>query len=234
MEEQDVEKRLKEDAQKIEVKDFSESWSVIKAAIESEEEATRVEVPYKQKVYATVGGGNSNGVTQKKLLLSFGIVVLFIALCLAIILPLTLHKGEKLYLELKDLTTSHVSPTEYIDEIQKSDIPVVDLSDFVLNECDLFLDKNGIAQGGKTDAYDIKNEAAFNLVFYSSIINTEWDIVDTFSTYKVNNVNIKYLTEFDDVLYTSTIFADSGNVKYKIIYRSATDNVLTFFEDLFA
>lgn len=233
MKEQDIEKQLKESADNIKMKDFSERWEIIKERIRLESENQTV-VPCEQKVAVTSGGYNLHNVTTKKVSFAVGLCCLFLAIVLAIVLPLVLKKNSaKRYFGLDELETINVSVEEFNSEITKSNIKVIDLSNYEINSCNLLYSEDNQLKGGKADLFDSENSVLIVLHFYSSDVEYENDIGMNFKILNVNSVQIKYQIELNDNVYKSKAFTEKNDVIYKFDCIAATDNINPVFEKLF-
>ncbi|MDE7083830.1 MAG: hypothetical protein K2O81_01145 [Clostridia bacterium] len=234
MEEKDVEKQLKEEAAKLKNKDFSERWEVIKDKIHPSAEEMRGEVLSEQKVFSTTSGSRSeSGVAKKKLILYSGLVVLLIAVCLAIVLPLTLRKPQERFLGLADLERKDVTESEFNTAIENSDIKIIKLSKYELDMLYILTTENSTVLGGGVDVLDLETGSFNKLVFYSSNVTSEFEISNDSEIYNVNNVKIKYITTAGEDYYTTVAIADSGAVIYELNCMTVDENVTAVFDRLF-
>ncbi|MDE7256518.1 MAG: hypothetical protein K2N50_00990 [Clostridia bacterium] len=234
MEEKDVEKQLKEEAAKLKNKDFSERWEVIKDKIHPSAEEMRGEVLSEQKVFTTTSGSRSErGVAKKKLILYSGLVVLVIAVCLAIALPLTLRKPQERFLGLADLDRKNVSESEFNTAIENSDIQIINLSNYELDMLYILTTENSTVLGGGAEVIDFETDSYNKLVFYSAKVTSDFEISNDSEIYNVNNVKIKYITTAGEDYYTTVAIADSGAVIYELNCMTVDENVTAVFDRLF-
>ncbi|MDE6850186.1 MAG: hypothetical protein K2J54_02545 [Clostridia bacterium] len=234
MEQKDVEKQLKEEAAKLKNKDFSERWEVIKDKIHPSGDEMRGEVLSEQKVFSTTSGNRSeSGVVKKKLIFYSGLVVLLIAVCLAIVLPLTLRKPQERFLGLADLDRKNVSESEFNTAIENSDIKIINLSNYELEALYILVNKDNKVLGGSADIVDFQTDSYTQLVFYSSNVKSEFEISNDSEIYNINNVKIKYITTAGEDYYTTVAIADSGAVIYELNCMTVDENVTAVFDRLF-
>lgn len=233
MKEQDVEKQLKESADNIKMKDFSERWEIIKERIRLESENQTV-VPCEQKVAVTSGGYNLHNVTTKKVSFAVGLCCLFLAIVLAIVLPLTLKKGSpKRYLAIDDLNSVTVSLDEFETEINKSGIKLIDITKYETSSYRLLYSDNEQLKGGYIDLFDQDNAAVVSLLFHTEDVSTKLKLVSDIITINVNSVNIKYEKIADELTHNFKALADTNSIIYELECIAATDNINPVFEKLF-
>ncbi len=235
MKRKDTEKKLKEAAENIKMKDFSERWEVIKDKIQPSEQSVRGEVLCEQKVAeSNVGNHTIIDGNKKKFLFCAGLFVLLVAVCLAIVLPLTLRKNQQeRFLALSDLNSEAVSRIQFEDILENSDMHVIDFSKYELSDCFIYSAEDEKVMGGGVDIIDLEYNCLIKLKFYSSNVTSQFKIVKDYETYNVNNTSIKYITTLTDENYTTVAIADSGKVKYELNCITTDDNVTIVFDRLF-
>lgn len=234
MEEKDIEKQLKEEAAKLQQKDFAERWKVIKDRISPSVEGIRGEVLSEQKVSVTTSGSHTESrELKKKIMLFSGLAALLIAVCLAIVLPIALHKPQQRFLGLADLERKNVTESEFNAAIKSSGFQIIDLSHYELDTLYILVSDDEKVMGGKADVLDSETGSFIKLTFYSSNVKSEFVIGENFQTYSVDNVKIKYETSAENDYYTTVAIADSGSVIYELNCMTGDENVIAVFERLF-
>ncbi len=234
MEEREVEKQLKEDAANLKKRDFSERWEVIKDKIQHSEAGMRDEVLCEQKVAVSTSGSHSEsrGV-KKKVLFCAGLVVLLIAVCLAIVLPITLRKHQERFFALSDLKPTDVTQSQFEETLQSAHMQIIDLSDYELDMFYILATDDGKIMGGGVDILDLETESFSNLVFYSSNVKSEFDTANEYKICNTNNIEIKYVTTFKGDHYSTVAIADSGKIIYELTCTTSYEDVIPVFERLF-
>ena len=234
MEEKEVERQLKEDAEKLKMKDFSERWEVIKDKIHPTVEMTDDEVLSGQKVLASDYGSHSESKgVKKKLLFGVGLIVLIVAVCLAIVLPIKLRKPQERFLSPDDLESKSVTESEFYAAIQSSELQIVDLSAYELDLLYIFTDDNGKVMGGEANVIDFENSSVTKLTFYSNKVQSELKIANDCWTCTIDGTKIKYVTSSEDGYYSTVALADSGTVIYELKCITSDQNVTAVFGKLF-
>ena len=235
MEEKEVERQLKEDASKLKMKDFSERWEVIKDKIHPSGDGVHNKVLCEHKVMASTSGSFSQGKgIKKKLLFCSGLIILLIAVCLAIVLPITLRsKPQERFLGLADLERKNVYESDFNEAIGNADFQLIDLSKFELDALYILLAQNDKVMGGGGEVLDLETESYTQLMFYSSKVKSELVISGMYQVCTMNSVKIKYVTKFANDYYTTVAIADSGAVIYELSCMTGDENVTAVFERLF-
>lgn len=233
MKEQDIEKQLKESADNIKMKDFSERWEIIKERIRLESENQTV-VPCEQKVAVTSGGYNLHNVTTKKVSFAVGLCCLFLAIVLAIVLPLTLKKGSpKRYLAIDDLNSVTVSLDEFETEINKSGIKLIDITKYETSSYRLLYSDNEQLKGGYIDLFDQDNAAVVSLLFHTEDVKIGLELGSDYKSLIINSNIINYEMFDSGTAFNSKAYVDTGVVIYELECIAATDNINPVFEKLF-
>ena len=234
MEERNVEKQLQEYADNLKKKDFSERWEVIKDKIQPSEDGVRDEVLCEQKVVAsTCGSRSESGRVKKKALFFSGLIVLLIAVCLAIVLPIMLRKPQERFLALADLNSKDVSQSQFEDELSRSGLKIIDLSSYESDMFYILVAEDNKVMGGGAEVFDFQTSSYTMLRFYSSKVKSEFEISDECKTCTINNVVIKYVTNPKNENFNTVAIADSGTVIYKLDCTTVDENVIPVFERLF-
>ncbi len=235
MKENEVERQLKEDASKLKMKDFSERWEVIKDKIHPSGDGVHAEVLSEQKVLASTSGSYSQSKgLKKKLLFCSGLIILLIAVCLAIVLPIVLRsKPQERFFALADLVPKDVTQSQFEDELQSSGMQIIDLSKYELETCYILVNEDEKVLGGGVDLLDFETESFTKLVFYSNKVKSDFNISGEYQVCTINSVNIKYITTFKIDYYSTVALADSGTVIYELKCNTSDENATAVFEKLF-
>ena len=152
MENKDIEKKLKNSASKIEMKDFSERWENVGTRIGLYDDG-KENVLYKEPVWAASDGVNVK--VSYRLKSSWTIVVaalLIIGIMLAIVLHIVLREDDYGYFNYYELTEKIVSEDEFDNKIADSGLNTVNISDYEFSLYKLLLTPN-------------KKEFIFSLIF---------------------------------------------------------------------
>ncbi|MDE7167730.1 MAG: hypothetical protein K2O28_02645 [Clostridia bacterium] len=236
MEDKDIEQYLKERADEVKVKDFSERWEKLKGRIEAAQEVELKETA-SETVLATSSNGNvSSNAVRKKLIISLSAVFLAIALCLAIVLPITLKKNDvRHYLSFKDLSSSEaLTADEFYDQIEETDLNIVDIQKFEASSYGLYYTDENKVVGGRFDIFDEDEGILASIVFYDIIVISSFEIGEDFKSCDVNGFYIEYKTEpDDDELYSTRAKAVGTKISYEFDCLSADENIETFFNKFF-
>ena len=234
MEDKEIEALLKESAEEVKVKDFSERWEKLKGRIDSAQEVELKETT-SETVLATNANTNISQISVKnKIIVSLCSVFFLIVLCLAIVLPLTLKNNGKIYFNLLELIGVPVSENEFYDNLGESDLKVVNLEKFEIDSYALLYTQDNLLVGGRVDISDEDGVMA-SIVFYDSTVKSSFEADEDYKTCNTNGFNIEYKTVLDeDELYSTTARAVSTNISYEFKCLSVTENIETFFEKFFS
>lgn len=235
MENKDIEKILKESAEEVKVKDFSEKWKDINDRIQSLQNVELKETTSETVLATTVNSSSYQNTTRKRIIYSVCAVFLFIAVCLAIVLPVTLKKSDNIkYLTFNELTNQTVSENEFYKKIEETDLELVNIEKFVVNSYVLLYTKeDGLLVGGKLEIVDETDGVWSEIVFYDSIIKSSFDIGKDYKTCGINGFNIEYKTELTEDYYTSKVKAVKNSTSYELECLSLDENIESFFEKIF-
>lgn len=242
MNESDTENKLKEEADKIRVEDFSSRFEKIQQREKSQQ------LLQQESVFDTVPAlekgsefGKIRHTPNKMLIISIAVALLCL-LALAIVLPLTLSKkpptgfgkGESsLYIQVSN-------EEEFYRELLASDIAVPDLSECEVEAYGLILlTEDDTVKGGYVDYYDERSNSSVGLEIYSSDIEVKNDYYDFDSkceTVAIRDTTVRYLIlESDDEgAYRMQAIASNSRYNYKFELISDNENILSVFESLFA
>lgn len=243
MENKDIEKLLKESAEGVKIKDFSERWEKLKGRMDSAQESA-LEETTSETVLATSANGNlSQNSTKKKFIISLSAVFLLIIICLAIVLPITLRANDSpidppidppKFLELHELKNDGVLENEFYDKIAETDLKIVDIknleaSNFTL----LYTDENKLV-GGSFEIIDENDGFYSSIVFYDSTVTSYFDVGADYKTYATNGVSIKYSSELTEDCYAIKAKAVKNDLNYNFDCLAMDENIENFFDKLFS
>ena len=209
----EIEQKLQESADKVEVRDFDEIWQEIGPRIAAEQKKRRV-----------------------RWWLPIAASFLAVAVTAAIVLPQVL-KGqdeEIRYLD-SELEKKVVDKTEFFTYIDQSDLGIVDLSSFEFLRSAIYHTDEQQIKGGFVEAY--KEQAG--VVHY--VILDFYDTNVEFSDIKFSNCYLSYATkqgvhidykysEEDNVYFVT---AEYKNVDYYMKYTPNGGEITEFFEEFF-
>lgn len=234
MKELNIEKRLKESADKIEMKEFSERWEVIRERIVDEREIGP-KVPCAQKVAVTaVGGDNLHNNNTKKVSFAVGLCCLFLLIVMAIVLPLVLKKDNtKNYLALDELYSVNVTNEKFEAEINASGIKLLDFSNYNTVSHRLLYSSDGQLKGGYFDLADEECAVALTVLFHTDDVKTGIAFDADYKSTAVNSIKIDYETLENGMLFYSNILVNKDEIIYEMRCISSTDNIIPVFEKLF-
>lgn len=234
MENKDIEKLLKESANEVKIKDFSERWEKIKERIDSAQEVELKETTSETVLATSSNTSVSQNSVRNKFIVSVCAVFLIIGICLAIVLPLTLKHNDKIYFSLHELTPVTVTENEFYDNLDKTDLKIFNLEKFEVNSYALLYTQDNILVGGRFDITDEEEGVLVSLTFYNSSVTSEFKADKDYNLYNVNGFKIDYKTKLNDNgLYLTTAKAVGKNISYELKCLSGEENIETFFQKFF-
>ena len=235
MEDKEIEHLLKESAEKIKMKDFSERWSVISEKIQSSQVLGDNVTADQTVLVSQTNNVLSRASITKKIVYSVCSVFLFVAICLAVVLPICLIKNEEQpRYALNGLNSFNVSESSYYDEIHKSGLAVIDFSGFETNIYTLFYTKDDVLVGGGAEITDEEFGGYIELVFYTDKVTSQFDIGLDFKKCVINGYKIEYKTETTEDFYSTKAKAVKGNIVYELDCLAVEENIEVLFEKLFS
>ncbi len=236
MDDKDIERILKDSANKTELMPNEERWNRIKDRLDMQ---VKVEEPVLQEVTVAASAGNASanifGSPRGRITFGFIVCCVCLILCLAIVLPIYFSRpGEHRYMNEDDLNFVQCTDVEFYDGIEKSKIDVVDLTKYELSNLNLFKFDNEDIYGGGCEFNYNELGAKIKVAFYSKFVqindkdyikNLNYEIVDT----KILYGKIENSSPFNQY----QALAKRKGVTYKIEYTAVEDNVLAFFDEFF-
>lgn len=234
MEDKDIEQMLKDSADKIKMKDFSERWEAISDRIQAGQSCECKETVQSAVLVAP----NSKTVTEdtfkKKIIISICSLFAAVLICLAILLPVVLNKKKEptRYL-FNSLLNSQVTGSEFFDAVDNSDLVLIGLSGYELNAYTLYHTPDNNLVGGKIELNEEEFGALVELAFYKYNVTSKFEVGTEYEEYTVNGYKIIYNTENSEDFYTTKAKATKGNMVYDLNVTSLDDNLTSLFDKLF-
>lgn len=229
MEEKEVEKRLKESAENIEVRDFSEVW---------EEIEHKVQPPKKQRI-------------RSRARFAAGISAAFCVIICAVFIPLyfnlapersdnnqSTESPEHIYLE-DELYISAIDSEDFFSRLSASDINVVNISDdYIISFSYLFLSSDQKVLGGMVELTDDVNNPTFFLAvqLYHQSVQSSRPTVDYDYNYTVEGTVIEYRVKEaypEEGVYIYDIKAKYLQTNYYMEYTCFSEDITSFLTDFF-
>ena len=220
----EIEQKIQESADNIEMRDFDEIWSEIGSQITAESKKKRI----KWKRWMPIAA-------------SFLCVAVAGAVALPFILPNLQNGGvdsssseEIRYLDA-ELEKKIVQRTEFFSFIGQSDLELVDLSSFEFLNLSIYQTLNNITKGGYVEAY--KEQAG---IVHYFILNF-YDISVEYSDHNFSDFDLSYTTKTGvgiDYKYNSQygvyyIQAEYKHIDYYMQYTPGGGEITEFFEEFF-
>lgn len=221
MEDKELEKLIKESADKIEMQPFEERWNAIEGRLQKNEGKK---------------GVNFKLVRWVSLAASFCLV-----LALAIILPLILKPTPEptptpppiSYFDENEVETDKVSLEDFNIGISQTGMQTIDFSSLTVEEYFLAKTQDLIVKGGKIENQTGALGYLFTIIFYDNTITLKESTYKTLaSTMTINNIEVKYNTT-EDGLFTSKALLTYKDVTYIVEYTSVNDDLSTFLSGIF-
>ena len=234
MDDKDIERILKDSANKTELMPSEEGWNRIKDRLDMQ---VKVEEPVLQEVTvaASAGKASANIFGNPRGRITFGFIVCCVCLilCLAIVLPIYFSRpGEHRYMNEKDLIYYVCLEEEFERGIEGTKLDLIDYSEYKLSDTHLLKDIEGNVQGGGFvgNLTNVKIEVRF----LSSLVKVEETEYVGSLEYNITETHILYKKiENSSPLNQYQALAKRKGVTYKIEYTAVEDNVLAFFDEFF-
>lgn len=225
MEEKEVEKRLKESAENIEVRDFSEVWQDIEHKVQ----------PPKKRRYMRLFSGIA--------------AALSVIIC-AVFIPLFFNPApeqadnsqpgeqpEQIYLE-DELFVTNVDSEEFLNQLSTSNVNLIDISRYQVISSSLYVSPDQNALGGYLELTDDLDNTAFFLVmqFYHQSVQSSRQTVDYDYNYTVEGTVIEYRVKEaypEEGVYIYDIKAKYLQTNYYMEYTCFSEDITSFLTDFF-
>lgn len=235
MDDKELEKKLKDSADNIEMQDFSVRWTNIKERIELAKTDNCRSVICEQPVLVS-NCGNAVHLKHNRRKITFtvtGIALLFIAVVLSIVLPLTLSKNDTRFYSLRELKSISVDQNSFYREVENSHYETVDFSRYEVTAYYLFYTKENQVKGAGCECFDEESLSYMTVDFFDDTVLIDEEFNSKYKEYSVKNVKIKYETEIIDGAYSTVAYAQYKNMSYKIECMSLNESVTDLFDILF-
>ena len=221
MEDKELEKLIKESADKIQMQPFEERWNAIEGRLQKNEEKK---------------GVNFKLVRWVSLAASFCLV-----LALAIILPLVLKPAldptpeppPVSYFGEKEVNMTEVAQADFYSDLAQTEMQTISFSNLEIEEYYIGKTSDDVVKGGRV--LDETGTAGYflKITFYDNTVTLkEEDYKALTSIMTVNGVEVKYNTT-EDGLFTSNALLTYKDVTYIVVYTSANDDLSTFLSGIF-
>ena len=227
MEDKEIEKKLQDGADNIEVRDFSLVWKDIKSKI----------VPSKKK-------------RSHWLPIAASVACVFIA-C-SIIIPIALQapkqpgtgnnqgagSSEQVYF-LDELLLVETPSEELLNQLTSANIDIVDINKYIISSSYLFKSAEQGVKGGRVELTDDLDLSTFFLTvdFYDKSVNVDELLNRQYDfDYSVKDAIIQYRikeTYPEDGIYIYDIKANLNSVNYFMEYTCFTENIKPFLDEFF-
>lgn len=229
---EEIEKMLQEKADKVTMMPYEERRARLAARLGFDGQPA--EEPVLEPALATNNGSAGVGFWHRKSTLVVGIALLFCCIVLAIVLPFVLKKEIRFLFGNLEYRLS--TQEEFLSELEKSKIDVVDLSSYTINDYRVWTAPDGKIRGWGADYYDVNNTCMIIIDFFDRTvqeIQTIAQFEDICQTTTVENTTIQYYTQKNEETYNTIALASYKNATYRIQCVSAQEDVSGVFRDLF-
>ena len=211
----EIEQKLQESADKVEVRDFDEIWQEIGPRIVAEQKKRRI---------------------RWRRWLPIAASFLAVAVTAAIVLPQVVNGNDEeiRYLD-SELEKKVVDKTDFFTYIDQSDLEIVDLSSFEFLRSTIYHTDDEQIKGGAVEAY--KEEAGivhyFTLIFYDASVevsDANFSKLDlSYTTETGLHIDYKY-NQLNGIYFVATEYK---NVDYYMQYTPGGGEITEFFEEFF-
>ena len=236
MDDNEIEKKLKESVENIQTREFSLVWGEIKH---------RVESPRKRKRYSQ----------WAPLVASVASVVVACAIIIPIALQQNQHQASvEISSSVQDETESSselqvyfsdeliivdATTEEFFDKITFAGLKMVDVSKYMIVSSLLFETQDGVVKGGQLELTDDLESSTcyFNLALYEESVTIEEQLqIEYDYSYTVNNAAIQYRIKEvypEDGIYIYNIEAKLNSITYIIEYTCFDEDIKPFLNEFF-
>ena len=227
MKNKDIEQKIQESVDDVEVRDFSLVWEDIK-----------------HEVQPTRRRRNMRWIPAVATIASAVIVC-------SVVIPIALQNGGGIDSDdssssfvpptywNSELSTVEVSAQEFFTQLSLAEIEVIDMSAYQIYSSFLSKTDEGVVKGGKVELTDDLENSTFYLSvrLYDESVQIEADKNITYDfDYSTNSATIEYrLKESypDDGIYIYDIKANKSNVNYLMEYTCFSEDVTAFLDEFF-
>ncbi|MBQ8876810.1 MAG: hypothetical protein IJY63_04625 [Clostridia bacterium] len=209
----EIEQKLQESADKVEMRDFDEIWQEIGPRIVAEQKKRRI-----------------------RWWLPIAASFLAVAVTAAIVLPQVLNGNDEeiRYLD-SELEKKVVDKTDFFTYIDQSDLEIVDLSSFEFFNASIYHTIDNETKGGYIEAYKEQTGVVhyFTLIFYDTSVefsDTNFSELDlSYTTETGLHIAYKY-NQLNGIYFVATEYK---NVDYYMKYTLNGGEITEFFEEFF-
>lgn len=212
MDDKELEKKLMESANEVQIRGFSSRWKEIKKKMSPPKKSRKRMLKYITALATTC-----------------------CMIALAVVLPIVLRpKKEVLYYFPNNIPFQSATQEQFFLELTSVDFQTVDLSSLPIDEYFIGKSADQVVRGGVV-AYnnlDGLNEYVFIITFYSPDVKFEEGTFSALTnTVTIDNTEIAYKTTEED-LYESRAFFVYSEVSYIVEYTSLNDDFPDFLSNL--
>lgn len=227
MKNKDIEQKLQESVENIEIRDFTLVWEDIKHKVKPEEKR-HVRHWFPAVAAATCA----------------------VVAC-SIIVPLALQQNEtisgknpssdssdQVYFA-DELVVSETTTQDFFNQLSLAKINVVDVSNYVISSAYLYKTVEQNVKGGQLELTDNLDNSTFYLTveLYAESVKTDRDLeIEYQFNYSVNEAIIEYRVKEsypEDGIYVYDIKANFSSVNYYMEYTCFTENIKPFLDEFF-
>jgi hypothetical protein len=224
MERKDVEQKLQESAEEIQIPEFEELWESLQPRIEREKERKKKRNFVLYKLFAPIA-------------------CCAVAICVALPFILPKESGEPtpptlpppVYYLNDDLTIVNTDEANFLSSIQSSSVPVVDFSRFKNEVCAIYTIDTGDVKGGKSNFLDSQEipTCMIQVKFYAEDVKVSDMHYDNFDLGYTTQSGAVIEYKYDADLSKYYIKAEYKTVQYFMEYTGVNETVTQFFEMFF-
>ena len=219
MDNREIENKLQESADNIEVRDFSQVWEDIKYQVKPIKEKRRIS--WLPKVAAFVG----------------------IIIC-AVFVPIIINQINKtnipeevIYFD-DELHTETVPTNEFSQQLLSENIVIVDTSDYFIMSSYILKTTDGIIVGGRLELVDDVNNSTFYSIvnIYSKSVQLTENEEVNYDIYTINNQTINYRIKEaypSDNIYVYEISTEYKGMNYRIEHTCSDEDIKPFLNEFF-
>lgn len=227
----EIEKRLKQDAEKFKPTDFNVRWEHVVAA---EKAIKNGENPctISEKVTAMAADGGSANCKSggKNRYVVFAVVfAVLVLIALAIALPIALTKNKKVYFNESDLSVFVVTQEEFYQGVMSAEIDLIDTDEHGASGFKLFYYGDEVKGGG---CELVVNGAFCTLSFYDSDIVMDSNAALTCELCTDSGCVVKYSSDLGGGYYTISAIAVYSGTNYKFSVISSNNDVQSLFNEI--
>lgn len=233
MDYEDIEKKLETDAENVKQKAFSNRWAKMQLSIEAEDNI-KVKEPVINSGLVTESVTQNKTASGKNVyrhnikIIVTGLIAV-IVLVLAIVLPLTLRRKEKIYYNEEQLHFKLTNEDDFYSSLRNSEIKVVDLKEYTVENYSLFFLEQGEVKGGGFEFVDESLGCYANVIFYDSTVIVSEDLTN-YEICDVRGTQIKYVLKQEDGFYSLSATTVFKEIFYRFDCDIIENNIYEIFD----